>query len=372
MTLIYAPLPPAGTTTYIALAADNLEGDLATSFKIEWDGFKKQYRILQGGEVAPQRSPNGYNSYYTSAIVSDRNGQRWRVFVLGAQYQKRIETVMFMSNVFNPELSATYDRVFQSFRSSLRFTNESADRAAANAADAARKSSGAPTATLPKSKGKFNGLYRAVGVVSGDPHAPQAKIGYKFVAFLPDGRFKEGIPEEGMDKLDEDVEIRIDPVGWGAYEMTGNQGKIVFPPNEYSQAPIVWPIKEYPDRLKVQGDDYTLLDRCNGLKLEGTFRRSDYQTTYSAKQGITFRADGKLSDEGVFKAAGVMVRNPAGNSDFDDDAPGNGIHRVANYTLELTYSNGRAKRTSFYLEPGTSNKSVREFYLNTWKFMRVQ
>ena len=114
------------------------------------------------------------------------------------------------------------------------------------------------------------------------------------------------------------------------------------------------------------------MDRCNGLRLIGTFRRGDYQTTYAARQGITFKSDGTFADEGVFKAAGVMVRNPAGNFDFDDGAPGSGTYRVANYSLELTYSNGRVKRTSFLLDPEMSKDDVSEFILNTWKFRRVR
>ncbi len=110
------------------------------------------------------------------------------------------------------------------------------------------------------------------------------------------------------------------------------------------------------------------------MRLEGTFRRADYKTLYAgSQQGITFTPDGRFSDEGVFKAAAVMVRQPVGNGyDFDDGAPGSGTYRIANYTLELTYSDRKVKRTSIFLEPGASKTGVREFYLNTYKFARVQ
>lgn len=370
-TVIKPPFGPTGSTTFIALAADNLQSDLRTSFNIEWDGYKKQNRILEGGQILSAHSPNGYDAFYTRAIASDRNGQRWKVFVLGAQFKGRVETVMFMSNVFTPELAETYQRVFDSFLASLRFTDESADEAAARAGDAERKASGAPAAGLLKGQGKFDGIYRAVGQ-TGDPLSPQRGIDYKYVAFFPDGRFLEKLPDQGLDKLNEGVEIRINPVGWGTYRMTGDVGRIVFPPDEYSRNPIVWAFKEYSDHLKLRGDDYYLLDRCDGLKLQGTFRRSDYKTTYSARQGITFTLDGRFADEGVLAAAGVMVRNPAGNYDFDDGAPGRGTYRIANYTLELSYSNGRVKRTNFLLDPEMQKTAVTEFFLNTWKFRRVQ
>lgn len=371
VTYIKPPFGPQGTATLIGLASNNMEGDLQTSFNTLWGGYKSQYRILEGGDIRSEHAPNGYNAFYTRAIASDKSGQRWRVFVMGAQFKSRIETVMFMSNVFSRELAETHDRVFNSFLSSLRFTDESADEAAAKAGDAERKTAGAPAAGLPRGKGKFNGIYRAVGQ-TGDPLSPQRGIAYKYVAFFPDGRFLEKLPEQGLEKLNADQEIRINPVGWGTYEMIGETGRIVFPPSESSKNPIVWSFKEYSDHLKLGGDDYFLLDPCNGLTLAGTFRRSDYQTTYGARQGITFNPDGTFVDEGVFKAANVMVRNPAGNSDFDDGAPGRGTYRIAKYTLELTYSNGRVKRTSFLLDPEMSKTAVTEFFLNTWKFRRVQ
>lgn len=370
-TTIKPPFGPKGSSTFIALAADKLQSDLRTSFNIEWAGFKKRNRILEGGQISSKHSRNGYEAFYTRAVASDKNGRRWKVFVLGAQFKGRIETVMFMSNVFSPELSETYQHVLDSFLSSLRFTNESANEAAARAGDAERKASGAPAAKLPKGNGKFDGIYRAVGQ-TGDPLSPQRGIDYKYVAFFPDGRFLEKLPDQGLDKMNEAVEIRIDPVGWGTYAMNGEMGRIVFPPDEYSKNSIVWAFKEYSDHLKLTGEDYYLLDRCNGLKLEGTFRRSDYKTPDAPREGIKFTPDGRFADEGVLKAAGVMVRDAAGNSDFDDGAPGRGTYRIANYTLELTYSNGRVKRTSFLLDPEMPKKAVTEFFLNTWKFRRVQ
>jgi hypothetical protein len=98
-TIIYAPSLPQGKVAYIALAADNLDGNLRNSFNELWGGFRNSYRILQGGETAPLKARNGYDAFYTTAAAADRNGQRWSVYVMGAQYKNRIQTVMFMSNL---------------------------------------------------------------------------------------------------------------------------------------------------------------------------------------------------------------------------------------------------------------------------------
>jgi hypothetical protein len=223
-------------------------------------------------------------------------------------------------------------------------------------------------ASLPRGKGKFSGVYRAVGAT--EAHT----IGWRYVAFFPDGRFVEGFPPAVMDQLDEDAEIARNPVGWGTYRMAGAWGEITFAKTDPSDTEaLVWKIKEYEDRLLVDGDAYYRLEPCNGLKLEGTFRREDYRTTPTAAQGITFAPDGRFVDEGAFQAAGVLVRSPSGSGDdFDDGVPGRGAYRIANYTIELRYSDGRVKRTSLFMEPGARQTDVREFFLNTWKFIRVR
>ncbi len=117
-TVIYAPAPPPGTLTYIALASDNLDTDLEKSFNELWTGYKNANRILQGGQITPLHAKNGYDAYVTSAVASDQNGTRWHVFVMGALYQKRIETVMFASNVPSPQMYGAYESVFKTLQAS--------------------------------------------------------------------------------------------------------------------------------------------------------------------------------------------------------------------------------------------------------------
>ncbi|MGC2696412.1 MAG: hypothetical protein WA738_11540 [Candidatus Angelobacter sp.] len=374
-TVIYAPLT-APSMAYIALLHTvELPSTLRAAFDEQWRGFAQPYRILQGGHAVAQRSPHGYDAFTTQAIAVDQNGTRWRVFVLAAQNGKRLETVMFMSNAANPELNATLQNVLDSFLRSLRFATEDRDAGTPSNASPHSGTGGSSVTLPPRSKGRLNGIYRAVGVVNyGSGQAP--RIGWRYVAFFPDGRFMEGFPDQGMDNLDEDAEIRRNPVGWGSYDLSGERGKITFiiTDPEHEKGPIIWDLKEYTDHLSVDGDTYTLLGPVDGLKLEGTFRREDYKSLYAgSRQGITFTPDGQFVDEGVLKAAAVMIRRPGTNaSDFDDGAPGRGTYRISNYTLELKYSNGVTKRTSIFLEPGAPKSDVRKFYLNTYSFVRIQ
>src|SRR6266852_2861130 len=73
ITYIKPPFGPEGTATFFALAADQLQPDLRTSFNILWDGLKKENRILEGGQILAAHSPNGYDALYTRALYVDRN-----------------------------------------------------------------------------------------------------------------------------------------------------------------------------------------------------------------------------------------------------------------------------------------------------------
>ena len=120
-----------------------------------------------------------------------------------------------------------------------------------------------------------------------------------------------------------------------------------------------------------------LLDRNDGLRLEGTFLREGYKTfpreSRIPADSVTFTPDGRFVDKGLMDAAGVMWPDASGRHiNFDDGVPGTGTYRIANYTLELRYSDGRVKPVFFYLEPRTPKSSVREIYVNTYKFVRVK
>lgn len=121
-TVVYAPRSPQGTVTYFALAANDLEGDLQNSFAHLWQGFRSSYRILEGGQTSPLHSNKGYDAFYSTAVAADSNGIRWSVYVMGAQYKNRIQTVMFMSNLPPGRILSAYQRVFQqTFLASLNF-----------------------------------------------------------------------------------------------------------------------------------------------------------------------------------------------------------------------------------------------------------
>lgn len=197
-------------------------------------------------------------------------------------------------------------------------------------------------------------------------------MGPKYITFFPDARVFEGIPDRGMDDLDEDAEIKFHSTGWGTYTMDGDSGQITLARANVADQAITWSIHAYPEQLEIHGDRYQKMESGDGVRLNGTFRRADYKTLFaSAQQGITFTPDGRFKDEGIFKAAFVQNRTERG-SEFDDGAPGTGTYRVKHYSLELAYDNGRSKRAVFYLDPSNSRGGdVALFWFNEYLFARV-
>jgi hypothetical protein len=133
-TIIYAPSMSRGHTAFIVMAANDMEGDLRHSFQVLWSGFQNSYRVQQGGQIALFQSKKGYDAFYTSAIATDQNRTQWQVFVMGAQYKKRIQTVMFMSNLPpGSEYNASF-QVFERWLERLSFSDASPGSKAAVAA----------------------------------------------------------------------------------------------------------------------------------------------------------------------------------------------------------------------------------------------
>lgn len=373
-TLLVAPLTAPRKAFIALMPATDLSTDLTALFNSSWSGLLRNYRVVQAQQPSPWHSKKGIDGMDAAAVVKDNTGVAWEIALFVTKNGSKAESVFFMNNSFQEkELNQTLTDVLHQVLDSLGFSGGVGDP---NGELAAKP------VPLPRGSGKYHGLYRAIGqidtnpMMAGTPGNPyKYKVGYKYVVFFADGRFKEGFPDQGLDKLDEDTEMRRNPVGWGTYAFQGEIGKVTFlkvlPTDRES---IVWMLRDISGGVEVHGDKYYPVDPCDGVKLQGTFRRADYQTlSAGARQGITLSPDGRFVDEGVFKAAFVMVRNPvSGNYDFDDGAAGNGTYRIANNTLELNYSNGRTKRTSFMIEPNKSKTDVASFQLNTYTFARMQ
>ena len=361
ITVLIPPDLPRGKAAYVGIPpGQDLAGSLRAWFDGDWSGWRKSYRVLDGGQIRAQRAAAGYEALYTEAHVADARGKRYYLFLFAAAAGGRVEELFLLSDV--EELLPVHQQGLQTILTSLRMGTPAL----------------APPAPAPApapgggGSGGLDGMYRTARlVITGDYNAVSGRMskkpGYEHWVFFPDGRFYFAYPDAGVQDFDYAALCRRSSQFCGTYSMAGSQGRVTLSDG------TAWNVeREGADTIRIKGRPYVRLDPCDGLTLRGTFRRADFRDQYSPKQGITFSPDGRFADEGVAKAAHMLWWSERGGYVDDDGVPGRGTYRITRYSLELKYSDGRFKRMTFNLEPGASRQDVQRFILNAWTFVRVQ
>jgi hypothetical protein len=328
--LLVAPAPLPGTTTYIVLAAEDLHGGLQQAFDGFMTGFQKTYRILQGGVVTPMQSNKGYDAYTTTMAAIDQNGKRWNVYVAGISYEKRIQMVMFWSDISS---SSTYDIYFQKFKSFLEDVNFEDTASTQKLPSDPPQPVPSTSSQLPA--GRLQGVYVCIGDGAGRPSNKQ-------YLFYPDGFMVYGLPQEGM--LDFDFEhYRSEnnrAKNWvGRYKVDGDTVKIVWQ-NEYGD-----PAR--PSEAKInetsasppwdQGwDTYIPMCLCTGKRFSGRYRLG----APGADQYLDFFADGTFIDHRATDQ--MIVPSPF----YEHPRIQRGTYSIQSQTIIFNFADGhRGTRT---------------------------
>jgi hypothetical protein len=216
---LVAPAPRPGTATYIALAGNDLDGDLKKSFNEFWDVFQKTYRVLQGGQAIPMHSKKGYDAYTTTVLATDQGGKQWNIYLVGIQFGKRLEMVTFWSDLPSGVTYNAYLDRFMGFLEDMSFEDTAA---ASNIPGDPPQSPQDATNQLPA--GRLQGVYVCTGGADGRPTNKQ-------YIFYPDGLMVYGLPQEGMIGFDFD-HYRSESnraKNWvGRYQVDGDKVKIVW------------------------------------------------------------------------------------------------------------------------------------------------
>ena len=347
-TIIYAPAPPPGTVTYIALAADNLDGDLQKSFGELWQGFAGSYRVLQGGQASPFHSSKGYDAFYTTALAADKNGTRWSVYVLAGQYKNRVQTVMFMSNVPPGTMLAAYQRVFQqTFLASLSFGEALPGSQAPPPAGALVEET--PHKVPP---GMLEGIYVGFGLGAAG-HA-----GLKRLHFNPDGWVVKDVPQEGMIGFDFTA-YRNDPNtnrSWvGRYRVTGSQISIVW--QDYADDRTV--ITRNENSFSPGIDVYVPMCRCSGKRFSGKY---NWGLTGAGKY-LQFFPDGTFVDHQVLDQMLVP------SAFYDHPRIQRGTYSIQGQTMIFTFADGRRGMRTFYAPKAQEKAPIFDYIGLGWQVL---
>jgi hypothetical protein len=228
-----------------------------------------------------------------------------------------------------------------------------------------------PNRTPPRSGKRFGedgftGIHRMIRPrplnINNSGYEPGYRVEY--ITFLPDGHVYWTLPPEGMLDFDPAVAQRAHPDDWGTYTIKNGDVHILRGPQKF---PYV--LTRSGDRLNnppsLGKGTFRHVPPADGLRIEGTYRRSD------SEPNITFNADGRFRDEGVFRNFGTAQR-PDGSVYQDDGRGGAGTYTIDQYTLELRYSDGRVRRTPFIIFPENIGKApaVDSFILRWEEAMR--
>jgi len=218
----------------------------------------------------------------------------------------------------------------------------------------------------------LSGVYfRAAGVRELDVPAARFVLRAKFIywCFFPDGRCYYSMPTDGLDNFNYDYVKGMNDLWCCTYKLEGDNGVIT-----WGRGGTTVPFRRVGKTLaiKTDADVYELLDPCNGLTLEGTYRRLDWQDEYSSKEGITLSRDCTFMDEGFLGGAistWWWADRGLVNAKFH---PGKGTYCVASNSLVLLYADGRKVRANFHLANHATKDNVTGFLISTRRFVKVK
>ena len=220
----------------------------------------------------------------------------------------------------------------------------------------------------------LSGVYHKLGLVRGTMLRDTvwqvvSRLKHTYWCFFPDGRCYYSMPAEGLDNFNYDYVRPMNELWCCTYKLEGDKGVIT-----WGTGGTTVPFRRAGKTLLIRSDTdvYELLDPGNGLPLEGTYRRYDWQEEYSSKQGITFSRDGTFVDEGFL--GGAMTTWWWADRGLVDAKfpPGNGTYRVAHNSLVLRYADGRKLRANFHLGDRVTKDDVTLFVVNTRRFVKVK
>jgi hypothetical protein len=264
------------------------------------------------------------------------------------------DKLMQMSEVDRQKLKGTLQAaVLENLR---KETNDELSRILVSAYEAARTTNAVSTSPSNTSNTSirnrqrvgtdgFTGIYRMVRPRALNINNIGAEPGYwiEHITFLPSGHVYWRLPQEGLLYFDPAVAQKVYPNDWGTYEIKGSEIHILRGPNRQKYV-----ITRNGERLNnppsLGKGSFRPVPPADGLKLEGNYRRHQTEPT------ITFSADGRFRDGGVFRYFGDLER-PGGTVYQDDGVGGSGTYLIEQNTLELRYSDGRIKRFPFVAFP---------------------
>ncbi len=203
----------------------------------------------------------------------------------------------------------------------------------------------------------FTGIYRMVRPRAININSSGYEPGYiiEYITFLPGNDLYWGLPPEGLLYFDLSTAKRTHPHDCGTYEVVADEIRILRGPSKKKYV-----ITKSGDKLinppSLGKGSFRYIPHCDGLKLEGNYRRNE------SEPAISFSKNGQFKDGGVFRYIGNISKLD-GTSYQDDGLAGTGTYQIGQNTLDLSYSDGRVKRFPFIALPDDLKEAVLKSFL---------
>lgn len=169
-------------------------------------------------------------------------------------------------------------------------------------------------------------------------YAPQER----YLIFFDDGTFFHDMPFADLDGFDR--EKSKEKNSWGTYSMEGNSGTLIMNRSQLAMELTM----ESEDKFMLGSEPYYRTKEVDGLLLDGAWSiASDPEYSNIEVDGlkriIRFTPEGKFQDEGLM----------TGFFDYEPEeakgGAGEGTYKIEDYTLRLTYDDGRIRSAAFSL-----------------------
>ena len=223
----------------------------------------------------------------------------------------------------------------------------------------------------PRGQAGLSGIYHRLAGVR-ELNVPAARFvlraKHMYWCFFPDGRCYYSMPTEGLDNFNYDYVRGMNALWCCTYTLKGDEGMIA-----WGEGGTTVSFRRNGRKLLIgrTSDAFEPLDPCDGLKLEGTFKREDWQDENSSKEGIAFSRDGTFVDEGFLAGAISSWWWADGGLVEAKFSPGRGTYHIAGNSLVLLYADGRKVRANFHLEDGATKDNVTLFLISTRRFVKI-
>lgn len=331
-------------------AARPAAGSLEASFAREWKLTAGTLGAEPPAATKPDATPEGVPYLDGSTLHAGKNGP---MPIVLRTYQVGRQVVSVLVVVSSPAAAARAEHVVEPLIDSLRFAGTSGAERTAPAQEAAATPGGKALWKGEGVVGVWIGMQRDYNFgfkANAGIGAPGMKTRMQRLTFLADGRFYEGLPEDGLQGAGSSLGTKSagQPTQWGSWHL--DKGRIVARSTPQRTLRFVLQGDVLKEEQSSPGDsDYYRAAVPDGMRLHGVWsthekwRESSADADWTSVPVIQFFRDGQFVDRGAF----MYLRSEALTEDNAERHPGRGSYEIQGYTLALRYNDGRVVRRSF-------------------------